>query len=245
MKAVVVTALVLAVAVAGGSAYAQGTTQKAPPRPAGAAAPHKEDAAHKTDDMLDSVATAARDLEMADVPSPVDISADRMEYNYGQGLLHYEGNVVVDHAGARIKSRSLDVTFEPGGQKRLKKITARGSVELTRGDESAHGEVAEYEPTTATVTLTQNARLGSGPNSVAGEKVVVYLNEKRAVVLGGGAPATASAAAGEQGAGPAAAPGRIRAILMPDSLNKEVQSGKSVGKTEPAKPATTPNGKAR
>ena len=184
-----------------------------------------EDTARKTDDVLGSVAGIAQNLEMANVPSPIDITADRLEFQYGQGMLRYVGNVTVDHAGAKIRCQSLDVSFEPEGERKLKKITARGSVEVTHRDESARGELAEYDPVAGTIVLSQNARLGSGPNSLAGEKVVVYLNEKRAVVMGGG---SAPAAPGE----PAAAPGgRIKAVFMPGSIDKKTD------KPAPARPA--------
>jgi lipopolysaccharide export system protein LptA len=178
-----------------------------------------EDTARKTNDVLGSVAGIARNLELADVPSPIDIAADRMEFDYARGLLRYDGNVVVDHAGAMIRAKSLEISFEPEGQRSLRKITAKGNVEVTHGEESARGEIAEYDPKAATIVLSQNARLGSGPNSLAGDKVVVYLNEKRAVVLGGGGQAAAPAT-GTPGA-PATAPapgGRIKAVFMPGEI---------------------------
>lgn len=184
---------------------------------AAAATAHAEDTARRTNDVLSSVAGIARNLELADVPSPIDITADRMEFQYGKGLLKYEGGVRVDHAGAKIQAESLEVSFEPQGDRNLRRITARGDVEVTKGDESARGELAEYDPAAGTIVLSQNARLGSGPNSLTGEKVVVYLNEKRAVVLGGGAPATA-AKPGEPASSTGS--GRIKAVLMPDSIKK-------------------------
>lgn len=191
-----------------------------------AAAAHADDTARKTNDVLGSVASIARNLELADVPSPIDITSDRLEFNYGQGLLRYDGNVRVDHAGAKIHARSLEIAFEPEGNRSLKKITARGGVEVTHGNESARGELAEYDPAAGTIVLSQNARLGSGPNSLAGEKVVVYLNERRAVVLGGaggapGAAATPGAAAAPGDAAASPPSGRIKAVFMPDSLDKK------------------------
>jgi lipopolysaccharide export system protein LptA len=185
-----------------------------------------EDTARKTNDVLGSVAGIARNLELADVPSPIDITSDRLEFHYGQGLLRYEGNVVVEHAGAKIRARSLDVSFEPEGKRALRKITARGGVEVTRGDESARGELAEYDPNAATIVISQNARLGSGPNSLAGEKVVIYLNEKRATVQGGNAPAAVAGSGTDAGGASAASPapaanGRIKAVFMPESLDKK------------------------
>jgi lipopolysaccharide export system protein LptA len=181
-----------------------------------------EDTARKTNDVLSSVAGIAKNLELADVPSPIDISADKLEFDYGKGLLRYEGNVTVDHAGAKIRAKSLEVSFEPEGRRSLRKITARGNVEVLHGDESARGEVAEYDPNAGTIVLSQNARLGSGPNSLSGEKVVVYLNERRAVVLGGGQ--SAPAAPGTTATGTVTAPaggGRIKAVIMPESLDKK------------------------
>ena len=186
-----------------------------------------EDTARKTNDVLSSVAGIAQNLELADVPSPINITADRLEFLYGQGVLRYQGGVTVDHAGAKIRAQSLEVSFEPEGKRSLKKITAKGGVEVTRGDESARGELAEYDPVAGTIVLSQNARLGSGPNSVAGEKVVVYLNERRAVVQGGASPSStaATAATGTNAdAAPAAgapAGGRIKAVFMPDALDKK------------------------
>jgi lipopolysaccharide export system protein LptA len=193
-----------------------------------AASARADDTARKTNEVLSSVAGIAKNLELADVPSPIDITADRLEFDYGKGLLKYEGNVRVDHAGARIKAQKLEVSFEPEGKRTLRKITARGDVEVTRGDESASGEVAEYDPTAATIVLSQNAKLGSGQNSLAGEKVLVYLNDKRAVVLGGGAAAAPAAAAGEPGgeAPASGGSGRVKVVLMPDAIDTKPEQKK-------------------
>jgi lipopolysaccharide export system protein LptA len=190
-------------------------------------AAHADDTARKTNEVLSSVAGIAKNLELADVPSPIDISADRLEFDYGKGLLKYEGNVRVDHAGAKIKAHKLEVSFEPEGKRSLRKITARGNVEVTRGDESAEGEVAEYDPAAATIVLSQNAKLGSGANSVAGEKVMVYLNDKRAVVLGGGAAAAPGETAGSgKGDAPASGGGRVKVTLMPGTIDTKPEPKK-------------------
>lgn len=221
----------------------------------GAAPAQAGDTAHATDDVLGSVARVASGLEVANVPSPIEVHADRMEFQYGRGVLRYDGNVTVDHAGARIRSRSLEVSFDPEGERRLRKVTALGSVEVTRRDESATGEKAEYDPTAATIVLTDHARLGSGPNSLAGERVVVYLNEKRAVVQGSAsangqpqaAPTTPGSGANAGGAtsgGAAQQPaatgnGRIRAVFVPGSIGKD-HSGPANGAPAPANGAPAP-----
>jgi lipopolysaccharide export system protein LptA len=186
-----------------------------------------DDTARKTNEVLSSVAGIAQNLELADVPSPIDITADRLEFDYGKGLLKYEGNVRVEHAGATISARQLEISFEPEGKRSLRKITARGGVEVLHEKESARGELAEYDPRAATIVLSQNARLGSGPNSLAGEKVMVYLNEKRAVVLGGGGGDAPPAGGGQAGDAPASqGNGRIKAVLMPDGMDAKPEQKK-------------------
>ncbi|HYC55687.1 MAG TPA: LptA/OstA family protein [Candidatus Binatia bacterium] len=171
-----------------------------------------ENVVKNTDEALSSMAGVARNLKLADVPSPIDVTADKLEFDYNKGLLLYTGNVEVKHAGVVIKARDITVAFEPEGERGLKKITARGGVEVLREEETARGELAEYDPAAGTIVLSQNARLGSGNNVLSGERVVVYLREGRAVVQGGaGAPATGKTA--ETGAAP---PGRVRVVIMPD-----------------------------
>ncbi len=174
---------------------------------------------NKTEDVLSSVAGIARNLKLAEVPSPIDVTADRLEFDYDKGLLRYTGNVRVEHAGATIRAQQIEIFFEPEGKRALQKITARGGVEVVRGDETAHGELAEYDPKAATIVLSQKARLGSGPNSLSGERVVVYLQERRATVEGGAA-AIPSRPEGTVAApaGSAATAGRVRVVIMPDSI---------------------------
>jgi len=180
-----------------------------------------EETANKADDVLSSVAGIARNLKLADVPSPIDVTADRLEFDYDKGVLRYTGNVRVEHAGATIRAHDIEISFEPEGKRALQKITARGAVEVVRGNETAHGELAEYDPKAATIVLSQKARLGSGANSLSGDRVVVYLSEGRAVVQGGPAGASPPRAEGDTAApaaGAAAPPGRVRVVIMPDSI---------------------------
>ena len=177
-----------------------------------------EELVNKTDDVLSSVSGLTRNLKLGDVPSPIDVTADRLEFDYNKGSLRYLGNVRVEHAGATIRAQQIEISFEPEGKRALQKIVARGSVEVVHGNETAHGEVAEYDPKAATIVLSQNARLGSGPNSLSGERVVVYLQEGRATVQGGAAPTSHAEGDTASPPGPAAPPGRVRVVIMPDSV---------------------------
>ncbi|MBI5506584.1 MAG: hypothetical protein HY899_17470 [Deltaproteobacteria bacterium] len=188
---------------------------------AGATRAAAEETVKKTEDVLSSVAGIARNLELADVPSPIDVTADRLEFDYNKGVLRYSGNVRIEHAGATIRAQQIEISFETEGKRALQKIIARGGVEVLRGKETARGEVAEYDPRAATIVLSQNARLGSGPNSLSGERVVVYLQEGRATVQGGPAAAAAEGSGAARGSAGAAPPGRVRVVIMPDSIKSK------------------------
>jgi len=101
----------------------------------------------------------------------------------------------------------LQVTFEPKNPQKVQKIEATGNVHVLHQTETASGRNAVYDTERATITLTGDARLGSGPNTVQGEKVVVYLDEGRAVVEGGSS-------------------GPVRAYIEPKSQSVERLTGK-------------------
>lgn len=154
-----------------------------------------------TGDLIGNVADVVGAFKLSRLPAELHVTADKMEFDYKGGRLAYEGNVDVSHGDIRLKSRSLVMMFESEDPATLKTIQANGNVEVFRGDEVARGEAAVYDPGSATLKLTGNATLGSGPNIVKGESVVVYLDEGRAIVEGGEGP--------------------VRAIIEPGSLDDE------------------------
>jgi lipopolysaccharide export system protein LptA len=154
-----------------------------------------------TGDMIGDVADVVGAFKLSKLPAKLHVTADRMEFDYKGGRLAYEGNVEVTHGEIRLKSNSLVMTFEPEDAQSLKTIDASGDVEVIRGDETARGQSAVYDPNKATLKLTGNATLGTGPNLVKGESVMVFLDEGRAIVEGGKGP--------------------VRAIIQPNSFDDE------------------------
>ena len=77
--------------------------------------------------------------------------------------------------------KSQDAT----SQQQLKEIVAEGNVDITSGDRHATAKKAVFTQASRTVVLSGNALLQEGENRVNGEKVTVYLDEKRTVVDGG------------------------------------------------------------
>lgn len=126
---------------------------------------------------------------------PVKVDADTMEFDYKTMVLTYHGNVVVTQADMTLRSDSLRVTLVKEGPQKAKEVVAEGNVKIDAGDRHASGGRAVFDDAKRTVTLSDQAKLSDGPNEVAGDRVVVYIDEQRSVVEGG--------------------PERVRAVLYP------------------------------
>lgn len=71
-------------------------------------------------------------------------------------------------------------------KQRIKEIIAEGHVDITTGDRRATSKKAVFNEAQRTLVLTGDAHVQELGNWVSGERVTVYLDEKRSVVEGGG-----------------------------------------------------------
>lgn len=126
---------------------------------------------------------------------PVRVDADTMEFDYKTMVLTYRGRVVVTQADMVLRSDLLRVVLDRDKPQRPKEVVAEGAVQIDKGERRATGGRAVFDDAARTVVLSEDARLRDGPNEVAGERVVVYLDEQRSIVQGG--------------------PERVRAVLYP------------------------------
>ena len=67
----------------------------------------------------------------------------------------------------------------------MQEIVATGNVRIDQGTRWAVGGRATYNQQQRTMVLTENPVLHDGPNEVAGDRVVVFIDENRSVVEGG------------------------------------------------------------
>jgi lipopolysaccharide export system protein LptA len=72
-----------------------------------------------------------------------------------------------------------------GGRVQLREVEATGSVRIDQGDRWATGGRAVFDQERRTLVLSENPVLHDGPNQIAGDRVVVYIDENRSVVEGG------------------------------------------------------------
>jgi lipopolysaccharide export system protein LptA len=116
---------------------------------------------------------------------PVRIDADAMEFDYKTRVLTYRGSVMVTQADMKLRSDTLRVTLDLEHPDKPREVVAEGNVQIDQRERRATGGKAVFDNAARTVTLSDQARLQDGPNAVAGERVVVFLDEQRSVVEGG------------------------------------------------------------
>ena len=148
---------------------------------------------------------------------PITITSDNLEYEYRDGVIVYRGEVLAVQGDVKIRSNELRITLArtedaKGNSKaacalddtstsKLQSVVASGSVRIDQGTRWAVGGKATFDQSNRTLVLTENPVLHDGPNEVAGDRVVVYLDEDRSVVEGGRKRVKAVLFPGKEGAG--------------------------------------------
>ena len=173
---------------------------------ASAATKVAEAKADRPDDLLGTFSLTSQ-------KGPVTIQAKQLEFDYRSRVLTYRGTVTVTQADVTLTSDLLRVKLDPRAADPVREIVAEGAVRIAKGDRQASGGRAVFDQVARTVTLSDNAVLRDGPNEVAGERVVVYLDEERSVVDGGTE--------------------RVRAVLFPNGKEGEGKTEKDGGEDPP------------
>lgn len=125
---------------------------------------------------------------------PVHIEAARLEVRDKDKVATFSGNVQVIQGDVEMRCRTLVVFYEqesaapaaannakamqaanpgPGGEQRIKRLEAKGSVVVTQNDQVATGEVALFDMATNTVTMIGKVVVTQGPNVLRGDRLVV------------------------------------------------------------------------
>lgn len=107
--------------------------------------------------------------------APVEYSADRIELQDRQNRVALSGNVVITQAGLSVRSARTLVNYSDGDTLRIERITATGGVTVSRGNETARGDVAVYDFGRRVITMSGNVRLNRGGDTLNGARLVIDL----------------------------------------------------------------------
>lgn len=118
--------------------------------------------------------------------APVSYQADRMELQDRQDRVVLAGNVRISQGNLSLTAERTTVAFTDTGSLQIQRIDATGGVNVTRGNESARGDVAIYDFNRRVITLAGNVALRRGGDTLNGGRLVIDLNSGVSSVDGRG-----------------------------------------------------------
>lgn len=119
-----------------------------------------------------------------DSNAPVSFSADRIEVQDRADRVVVSGNVHVTQANLALTAARMTVAYRDAGGLQIDRIDASGGVRVTRGEDSARGDVAIYDLNSKVITMVGNVTLTQGSNRLTGGRLVMDLNTGRSAVDG-------------------------------------------------------------
>lgn len=149
----------------------------------------------------------AQVLKNHDSNAPVNFTADRIEVQDRADRVIVSGNVEVTQAGMTLNAARMTVAYrqQPGGGTgpngvEIDRIDASGNVVVTKGNETAKGNVAIYDLNSRLITMLGNVSLTQGTSRLTGGRLVIDLTSGRSTVDGrastGGASGVSSGSGG-------------------------------------------------
>ncbi|MEJ7927564.1 LptA/OstA family protein [Sphingobium sp. AN641] len=146
-----------------------------------------------------TLGASAQVMKNHDSNAPVNFTADRIEVQDRADRVVVSGNVQVTQAGMTLNSARMTVAYRQGGGGasgiEIDRIDASGNVVVTRGNETARGNVAIYDLNSRIITMLGNVALNQGANRLTGGRLVIDLASGRSTVDGrasaGGTPGVA------------------------------------------------------
>jgi lipopolysaccharide export system protein LptA len=137
-----------------------------------------------------------------DSDAPVSVAADHGELLGKQDRAVLAGNVVITQAGLTLRAARTTLAFTSGGGFKIHRLDATGGVTVTRGDQSASGEVAIYDFDRRIITLAGGVVLKRGSDRLNGGRLVIDLTSGLSTIdgnVGGGSSALGSSGAAPRG----------------------------------------------
>jgi lipopolysaccharide export system protein LptA len=126
----------------------------------------------------------AQALRGHDSNAPVDFTADRIEVQDRADRVVVSGNVQVVQGDMRLTSSRLTVAYRRGSSVEINRMDAVGNVVVTRGNETAKGNVGIYDLDKKLITMLGNVELNQGTNHLTGGRLLMDLNTGRSTVDG-------------------------------------------------------------
>jgi lipopolysaccharide export system protein LptA len=170
---------------------------------------------------------------------PVHIEATTLEVRDKDKVATFSGNVKVTQGDTIMRCKSLLVFYDqdgedadkgktmqaatpgPGGQQKIKRLEARGSVVVTQKEQTATGNLGIFDMKTNTVDLTGDVIMTQGQNMLRGERLVVDLTS-----------GVSRVESGKNGQG------RVQGLFQPGGAGPDLKPG-GAGAAQTPRPTTS------
>jgi len=113
-----------------------------------------------------------------DTTLPVEMSADKLRIDQGDGTALFTGNVLIGQGEMRLSAAKVRVEYatkEGDSTGRVSRLFATGGVTLVSGAEAAEAQQAEYSIDTGVIIMTGNVILTQGRNALSSDKMIINL----------------------------------------------------------------------
>lgn len=117
---------------------------------------------------------------------PVDITADKLDFDQKKHIAVFRGNVVARQAQTSLEADTLEVIFGAGSEQDLKEIIATGrEVVIKMEDKKALCRKMHFFADGRKIVLTGKPSLDDGKNIISGEEITFFIDDERSVVKSG------------------------------------------------------------
>jgi lipopolysaccharide export system protein LptA len=172
VAAAAVSALVATAAAQGQPGGAQ--AQKGPPNALQGFSQNRNEPVH-----IEAASLEVRDKEqVATFTGDVRVQQGDTTMRCATLVVFYDREAGNDASKAAPKTKTMTAaTPGPGGEQKIKRLEARGSVVVTQKEQTATGKLGIFDMGSNTVTLTGDVVMTQGQNVLRGDKLVVNLTD--------------------------------------------------------------------
>jgi lipopolysaccharide export system protein LptA len=129
---------------------------------------------------------SAQTIASHNTRAPVSFDAGSIDFDDRANRVVLTGGVRVEQAGLTVRSARMLANYTDDGSLDVERITANGSVVVTRGNERASGDVAVYDFNRRIITMAGNVELKRGADVLRGGRLVIDLASGLSTVDGRG-----------------------------------------------------------
>ena len=120
-----------------------------------------------------------------DSSQQIEVTSDSLSVDQATGTAIFAGNVVVIQGDLRMAAEEVSVFYgTAGGVQEVDRVIATGGVLLTRGEDAAEGNRADYSVGTGSMVLTGDVLVTQGRTAIAGDRLSIDLNTGNGTVEG-------------------------------------------------------------